>query len=161
MGMHQKPLKKTSTLYARTLKALLYPWNEKRPKAVSVTYQGDRRHPERGRYVYAGEELDHQKRQPYIHDLIVHGTYNRRQHQFRVFFKRHCRLPKNAAIRALRGATVSFNSDVLVVAMGPRNGIRNLRGVNERLAANACLRQLTRRLGDLRVRKYIPAEITL
>ncbi|TRM59715.1 hypothetical protein BD626DRAFT_408616 [Schizophyllum amplum] len=135
MGMYQRPLPRSRTIYTKRFRALLFPCQKARPKAVEATYQGDRLHPERGRYVFASEEMDHRRLQPYIHDIVVSTTYRRERYTFRVFFKRHRHLPQNAAISALPGATVTFDGDVLVTSVGPICGIRNLNSAVQRRAA--------------------------
>ena len=127
-------------LYAGQIRALLYPWQGTSPRGIPVPFQGDRRHPQRRRYLYVAPELTRCDSRDYVHDVILDGTYAGRRYTFRVFFRRDCRLKKNAAIRRLSGGgQATFEGDVLVVAMGPRSGLRNLRGALERRAADFCI----------------------
>ena len=116
----------------------MYPCLEDRGKGVVVSYQGDRRRPNR-RYLYAADELGYRRQQSYVHDIIVNIAVGGRRYRFRVFFKRHKALPENQAIKALPGATVTFDGDVVLAAIGPRVAIRNMGPRAERAAADIAI----------------------
>jgi hypothetical protein len=77
--------------------------------------------------------LSDPRKQPYIHDIAVSIFYRRKEYKFLIFFKRHKLLPINQSIRQL--ANVDFEGDLVVVAMGNKVGVRNLRGGDEGRAA--------------------------
>ena len=117
------------------MRAWIYRCDEDRPTPIEPFFAGDERDP-KTRYMYAREALRGREIWDEIHDMVVTSVYKRKKRRFMVFFKRHNELQKNLAIRSLPGAANVFEGDVLVAAMGPKHGIRNLSSTEERKAAN-------------------------
>jgi len=57
--------------------------------------------------------MDGATTQPYIYDCLVHVRDRRAGHAFRIFFKRHCFLPRNSCL--------NVHGDILVMRAGKRN----------------------------------------
>ncbi|KAK7433594.1 hypothetical protein VKT23_020698 [Stygiomarasmius scandens] len=140
MGMNQNQIPVTTTSSFKSVRTRLYPANNPNPLTVSTYLHENTSHPGR-RYLFALDTLADARTQPYIHDIFVNTTYRNKRYRFRVFLKRHMLLQINRAIRRLSG--VNAEGDVLLAAVGKTVEIRNLRGGNERRAA------------DLAVKKYI------
>ncbi|KAI5895832.1 uncharacterized protein SCHCODRAFT_02495829 [Schizophyllum commune H4-8] len=159
MTMNQVPLPESSSNFTKHIQVLLYPYEEERPKAIKAVFEGNRRHAQR-RYLFADAKLRWRETQAYVHDILTTSKYNGRKYTFRVFFKRYKGLPKNQAIRALANAANAFEGDVLVAAIGPDVGLRNLNTALQRRAANNAVAKLSRRLTPFRKKRF-PARITL
>ncbi|KAL1711455.1 hypothetical protein EV715DRAFT_298081 [Schizophyllum commune] len=160
MGKYQAQIRATLRKRTKSIRAVLYPYDEQTARAISVNYQEDPRHPEDGRYISAEPELRQATAQSYIHDIIVDVKYAHRPYTFHIFFKRHVTLGDNQAILALRGATKTFDGDVLVAVIG-RNGCVNLTTALQRRAANRAVKELAKRLAPMRSRRRFPARISL
>ncbi|KAJ3752069.1 hypothetical protein FB446DRAFT_605450, partial [Lentinula raphanica] len=116
-------------IYAR-----LYPAQGHYPRPVLARYREN--HPARGnRFVLASDTLAGPNIQSYIHDTILNIHHRRRLYRFRVFFKRHVRLPVNQSIQRLSG--IRMEGDVLLVACGRQVTVRNLRSAEGRIADKA------------------------
>ncbi|THV00403.1 hypothetical protein K435DRAFT_854751 [Dendrothele bispora CBS 962.96] len=155
MGMNQVYVSPLASPVSKRIRARLYPADRQVPLSVSSYYRGDPTQ----RYVLALDTLSGAKTQPYVHDVVVSVTYRRKAYKFRVFFKRHKLLPINQAVRQLAG--IDVEGDVLVVAVGKKVNIRNLRGREENRAADLALRRLMQRLTPLRTRPTFPAKMTV
>ncbi|KAK7448104.1 hypothetical protein VKT23_013862 [Stygiomarasmius scandens] len=158
MGMNQNQIPVTTTSSFKSVQTRLYPANSWNALTVSTYFHENTSHPGR-RYLLALGTLADARTQPYIHDVVVTITYRNKTYKFRVFFKRHKLLPINQAIRRL--SRVSVEGDVLLAAVGKTVEIRNLRGGDERRAADLAVKKLMRFLSPLRTRRCFPAEVSV
>lgn len=124
------------------LRCRLYSVASKKPRQVSLATRCS----PTGRYPLAESVLDEAALQPYIHDCTVHIHEGDTVHRFRIFYKRHCRLPVNQSThlvteRALRG-------DAVVMRIGAKDSqiVVNMRGRDCALSDYAVKRYVMYRL---------------
>ncbi|KAJ3709585.1 hypothetical protein C8R42DRAFT_598022, partial [Lentinula raphanica] len=90
--------------------------------------------------------------QRHIHDTIVDVRHRGKRYSFRIFYKRHKKLPRNRAVR--ESAKRVMDGDILVVAFGPRVGARNMRGRLEEAAAHVALMKLAKHISPFRQKRF-------
>lgn len=112
--------------------ARLYPANAPKPSYINVAAHTDPRRPELKRFVVVDGQLTGHRIQAYTHDVESTIRRNGKTYTFRIFFKRHRKLPVNRSLGALREAGV--RGDILVVACGPRVGVRGMGGKEGKVA---------------------------
>ncbi|KAJ3769379.1 hypothetical protein FB446DRAFT_648748, partial [Lentinula raphanica] len=140
----------------RSVRARIYRANSQTSEFTQVFYREDPRRPQRGRFVLASEELSRSSTQPYIHDCVVEVVHRRKRYKFRVFFKRHKKLPINQPILQLSNARMDGN--VLVVACGTKVSVKNLGSRLEACAANKAVQRFAQYIAPrLRTRRSFPA----
>jgi len=78
------------------------------------------------RFPFAESVLSGGKIQPYVHDCVVTVYEGQQTHRFRVFFKRHQRLPAN---RSLPNGT-PFRGEIVIMRVGALDqlSVVNMRG---------------------------------
>ncbi|KAJ3753727.1 hypothetical protein EV360DRAFT_74277 [Lentinula raphanica] len=157
MGMNQLPLRTNRNTRTHSVRARIYRFNGARSQPVQACYQEETSALGKRRYVFATETLSYPKMQRYVHDSIVDVVYYGRLYTFRVFYRRHKRLPTNQRILQLTG--IEMDGDVLVVAYGTRFGVRNFRGNVEAQAADEAVRKLARALTPFRTKRKFPSHI--
>ncbi|THV01599.1 hypothetical protein K435DRAFT_853616 [Dendrothele bispora CBS 962.96] len=158
MVMNQEQIPVTATSTFRPVRTLLYPTNKPYPIIVSTNYHENSMHPGQ-RQLLAVDVLTGARTQPYIHDVVVTIAHRNKTYKFRIFFKRHKLLRTNRGIRRLAGVRVE--GDVLLAAVGKNVDIRNLRGGEERRAANLAVKRTMKALSPLRTRRRFPAKLSL
>ncbi|KAK7443824.1 hypothetical protein VKT23_015605 [Stygiomarasmius scandens] len=158
MGMNHNQIPVTTTSSFTSVRTRLYPANSSNPLTISTYFHENTSHPGR-RYLFALDTLTDARTQPYVHDVVVTIIYRNKTYKFRVFFKRHKLLPINRAVRRLCG--VNVEGDVLLAAVGKTVEIRNLRGGDERRAADLAVKKLMNFLSPLRTRRRFPAEVSV
>ncbi|KAE9382938.1 hypothetical protein BT96DRAFT_1009845 [Gymnopus androsaceus JB14] len=159
MGMNQIPLLPSRTMVARSVRARIYRTCQPSGEPTQVFYREDPHQPQRGRYLLAADQLSDPRMQPYVHDSIVTIFYRGKKYVFRVFYKRHKFLPINQALQNLAG--VLMEGDVLVVAMGSKVGIRNIRDNLEMRVAERAVQKFAQKLAPFRNRRTFPSSITV
>ncbi|KAI0763729.1 hypothetical protein BC629DRAFT_1293822, partial [Irpex lacteus] len=85
------------------------------------------------RYPFVESVLDHAVLQPYIHDCSLRVHEGGRWTSFLIFFKRHCRLPRNRGV---------FRGDLLVMRTSCHGKVINMRG-RDRILANWAVERYT------------------
>jgi len=65
--------------------------------------------------------------QPHIHDTTIAVTEGLHKYIYKVYYKRHCRLPSNICLEELLDQDPYLRSDVLVMRKGTKGGVVNMR----------------------------------
>jgi hypothetical protein len=78
-------------------------------------------------YPFAESVLQDAALQPYVHDCVVRVNEGPHTYNFRVFFKRHCRLRLNMSL-SKQSVPTNFRGDIVVMKIGVRNEYVNMRG---------------------------------
>lgn len=120
------------------VRARLYAIGKPKPFFISTCYREDTSEPGR-RFLDALTTLSGARIQPYVHDIVVTLDYKRKSYSFRVFFKHHRMFQANQAIRTL--ANVDIHGDILLVSVGKKVEIRNVRGGDETKAADLAVKK--------------------
>ncbi|KAJ7166521.1 hypothetical protein C8R43DRAFT_1122101 [Mycena crocata] len=110
------------------LKPRLYSTNTSAPTSLDIFTRCRSSNPQDDRFPCVESVLDSAAVQPHIHDIRVVFKHGRRTTHFRVFFKRHVRLPANP--------NVDVQGDLLVMRVAAQNdeSVVNMRGGDQRLA---------------------------
>lgn len=110
-----------------------YPANpptlNKRPRQIGVVVRQPNPGSPKDRYVFAEGHLGHARLQPYVHDCKATVREGPHIYKYRVFFKRHCRLPLSVCLTTLLGnqGPPVLRSDVVVVRLGEEDAPVNMR----------------------------------
>ncbi|KAJ3779030.1 hypothetical protein FB446DRAFT_630835, partial [Lentinula raphanica] len=145
------------------IRARLYPAQGPSPQSTVAYYKENRprygrRRPFQNRFVFASDLLSDARLQPFVHDVVVSVQFGGQTRKFRVFFKRHVRLPLNQTLQNI--GVHGFEGDVLVVAFGKQAPARNLRGWMENRAADEAIKKLATKIGPVRNRSHFPRAVS-
>ncbi|KAJ7655787.1 hypothetical protein DFH06DRAFT_1329224 [Mycena polygramma] len=138
------------------LRARLYAASAPAPQLPTVHTRCQTTDPQDLRFPCVESILDCGGVQPHVHDIIVVLKHGRRTTRFRVFFKRHVRLPLNPH--------ANLQGDILIMRMASSNphSVVNLRSGDTRLA-DFVLRKISHRLRDFQgpERLRLPLQLSI
>ncbi|KAJ3714861.1 hypothetical protein C8R42DRAFT_646303 [Lentinula raphanica] len=136
MPRNQKHCEPGPQTITRKIRARIYQARSPRPETRDVLFASTLLIPHREMFLVS-EELSG-SRQRHIHDTIVDVRHRGKRYSFRIFYKRHKKLPRNRAVR--ESAKRVMDGDILVVAFGPES-VRVTCAEDSRKRRTCCLNE--------------------